>query len=84
MEDYLRKANSNKKVRKPRSNNKNISEEVKESLNQPESLIWDILCKLLLKEKHLQIYGPLTATQIKQHQGAVVYFFDDIIFSLSL
>ena len=39
MEDYLRKANSNKKVRKPRSNNKNISEEVKESLNQPESLI---------------------------------------------
>ena len=49
MENYIKNANSNKEIRKLCSNNKNLIEGLKESLNEPKHLTEDILQKLSLK-----------------------------------
>ena len=65
MENYIKNANSNEKVRKLCSNNENLLEGLKESLNEPKHLIEDILQKLSLQGKLFEINEPATTPQIK-------------------
>ena len=84
MENYIKNANSNKEIRKLCSNNKNLIEGLKESLNEPKHLTEDILQKLSLKGNSFEIYEPATTPQIKQYEDALVENFDENILSLAL
>ena len=84
MENYIKNANSNKEIRKLCSNNKNLIEGLKESLNEPKHLTEDILQKLSLKGNSFEIYEPATTPQIKQYEDALLENFDENILSLTL
>ena len=73
MENYIKNANSNEEIRERCSNNENLLEGLKVSLNEPKHLVEDILQKLSLKGKLFEIYEPVTTPQIKQYEDYLHY-----------
>ena len=84
MENYIKNANSDKEIRKLCCNSENLLHGLKESLNKPKHLIEDILQKLSLKGKLVEIYEPATTPQIKQYEDALVENFDENTLSSTL